>query len=104
MRKNNKAQTQDNITKILSLIYGLNSGIILRHVLKTVAQQKGEALDNVIISLEALESITETLLIAMLNNLEIDWETSDLMEGLSPELVNQEPYKSNIKLMNDKIP
>lgn len=106
--KERKATIQKNIDRVCALIYGLNSSILLRGVLRSLPKTNGivnPSVRIVLVVLEGLETQTEKSLTEMLDNLENEWKAnidvtqfditqlqtlSSLLEALDAEL--KHPY------------
>jgi hypothetical protein len=69
-----KSITQKNINRVLSLIYGLNSTIILRGVLDSISTDKMRIPALVRVGLEGVETLGEQILNQMLDDLEHEWK------------------------------
>lgn len=77
---------QSNITRFLKGGYGLNSGIVLRSIFKTIHSQnkRGEAaMRSVIVGLEEMENIGREFLTYALGHLDTKWKPR-----FSPELLS----------------
>lgn len=75
--KKRRAITQENINRVCSLTYGLNSSILLRGVLRSAPKTNGivhPAIRIVLVSLEGIETLIENSLTEMLDNLENEWK------------------------------
>lgn len=67
---------QKNINRAVDLIYGLNSSIIIRSVLRSLPDEYLTIMTPIIIALQGIESQTEKTLNMMLNNLESEWRVT----------------------------
>lgn len=81
MGKKKSAIIQKNIDRVYSLTYGLNSSILLRAVFNSMAkvkmpQAKKKVLAVIRVTLEKIETETEKVLNAMLNDLESEWKVT----------------------------
>lgn len=77
LRRKKLELVQSNITRVLKGGYGLNSGIVLRSMLKTIhPRNKSEdaALHSVIVGLEEIENIGREFLTYGLNHLDKKWK------------------------------
>ena len=74
MNRKNKSITQKNINRVLSLIYGLNSTIILRGILDSISTDKMRIPALVRVGLEGTETLGEQTLNQMLDDLEHEWK------------------------------
>lgn len=74
MSRKDKSIIQRNINRVLSLIYGLNSTIILRGVLDSISTDKMRIPALVRVGLEGVETLGEQTLNQMLDDLEHEWE------------------------------
>jgi len=77
MTRKRRAITQENINRVCSLTYGLNSSILLRGVLRSAPKTNGivhPAIRIVLVSLEGIETLIENSLTEMLDNLENEWK------------------------------
>ena len=73
MRKKKRNITQENIHRVSLLTYGLNSSILLRHILNSVPETKRSVPTNLRITLESIETTTEKVLPRLLNDLDKEW-------------------------------
>ena len=84
MRKKKATIIQENIYRVYLLTYGLNSSILLRGILKSIPKTilnsmpkaKRKVLAVIRVTLESIETETEKVLTAMLNDLENEWKVT----------------------------
>lgn len=69
-----KHTIQENIDRLRSLIYGLNSAIILRNILKPLSESASLPIRIILITFEGIESICEKNLSHGLDNIDKKWE------------------------------
>ena len=77
---------QSNITRLLKGGYGLNSGIVLRNMLKKTqprSKSENDAIHSVIVSLEGLENIGRDFITYGLNHLDTKWKPRFSREQLA---------------------
>jgi hypothetical protein len=76
MGKKEKDITQRNIDRVSSLTYGLNSSILLRHILNSIPEVKSRVPTIIRVALESTETITEKMLTKLLNDLDKEWKVT----------------------------
>lgn len=72
--KKKNAIIQKNIDRVIVLIYGLNSSIIIRAILRSLPETKNTMLTPILVTLEGIEVETEKVLNKMLDDLGSEWK------------------------------